>query len=154
MNNIDTSDWYNQKEGAVFVETAPFNPTNGYRPQGIHISDGTSEERIAIHTGLNGHLYIKTNAGTQADLTVSSSGVTANTFSKYSASWELNNVAVSVNGSVAVEDTDCSLPRNINKINIMAGATGSVDGCSSWVKKLAFYPIRLTNNELQDLSEE
>jgi len=154
MNNIDTSDWYNQKEGAVLVETAPFNPNNGYRPQGIHISDGTSSERIAIHTGLNGHLYIRTSDGVGANLTVSSSGVTANTFSKYSASWELNNVAVSVNGSVAVEDTNCSLPRNINKINIMAGATGSVDGCSSWVKKLAFYPIRLTNNELQDLSEE
>jgi hypothetical protein len=79
---------------------------------------------------------------------------TVDTVFKVAACYKLNDCAVSMNGAAAVTDvvatmptpTACSLGNTTN------GWTGGSNPLNGHIRSFAYYPLRLSNGQLQQLS--
>ena len=97
------------------------------------------------------------NSRTQLDVIASSTFLTRyNTttqkynFYKLAMAFEENNAAIT-DGFGTATDTSCVAPAVLSQLTL--GATYSTV-YSNWIKKIAFYPKRLSNTALQQLVED
>ena len=149
MNNIDTSEWFTQGKGTVFVQAKGFNVQLNERFWTL--SDGTSNNRIISRptTGINNILIYNFGGTLQASL---SQSITDNTYFKSVLSYAKDNINLSVDGNAVSNDSVAAIPI-VDRLNI---GSNYIDGntLNGTIKKLAYYPINLTNNELITLTEE
>jgi hypothetical protein len=153
MTGANFSSWYNQAEGTLFAD---YFQNNGLASGGglFTSSDNTNNNRIILTADGAGSgniqpgLYVTAAGAAQAAI-VAGIG-TQNSFNKLAGAYEINNFACSFNGEAAVEDTSGVLPV-VDRAYIGAGATGAtlINGT---IKKIAYYPIRVTNAQLQGLT--
>ena len=73
-------------------------------------------------------------------------------YAKIANAFAEDNFASSANGSVATTDTSGLVPRKINAMYIGAFYVNYDPFCGH-IKKISYYPERLTNAELQALTE-
>jgi hypothetical protein len=127
------SDFYNQSEGTIYVETLGRELGFNYV---YSISDGTSSNRIfAFHHNVN-HVFIRYSGATQADIDAGT--FTAGTLCRYAASFKQNDVRASIDGGAAVTDTSATLP-TVSKINIGARETNA-EQLNGHIKRLIYWP--------------
>jgi hypothetical protein len=149
MTGTNFSDWYRQDEGSVYAEGAPFNLASAGRLYSI--DDGTNTINNAIYSiaADASHFVVRRNGTTEA--TIDGGTFVANQFAKIAGAYKTNDVAASLDGSAIGTDTSVLLP-SVSRMRIGLGfSTNYLNGT---IKKLAYYPLRLTNNELVDLTEE
>jgi hypothetical protein len=149
MTGTNFSDWYRQDEGSVYAEGAPFNLASAGRLYSI--DDGTNTINNAIYSVATdaSHFVVRRNGTTEA--TIDGGTFVANQFAKIAGAYKTNDVAASLDGSAIGTDTSVLLPL-VSRMRIGLGfSTNYLNGT---IKKLAYYPSRLTNNELVDLTEE
>ena len=146
MTGTNFSSWYNISEGTIYSETSAYalNGTNWC------ISDGTSANRILSGFDATYNLFVSASGVTQAQITVGS--FTANTYGKVAGAYKTNDFAVSLNASLAGTDTLGVVPA-VNQLQIGGGA-GNASGSvlNGRIKKISYYPIRVTNTQLQSLT--
>ena len=145
MTGTNFSSWYRADEGTVYSEAsgATINGSSGI----YSISDGTGNNRIVSGFG-SSMLFVGVSGTTQANLAVGSD--TVNTYSKYSGAYKTNDFGFTRNGATVSTDTLGTLPI-VTTLYFGAGATG-VTSLNGTIKKVAYYPKRLTNAELQGLT--
>ena len=151
MTGTNFSDWYRADEGTLYAEAAiSANPVDGRVL--VEVGDGTSSNRMNISRGGSSN---QTNAilialgTTQAAITTLPSFI-LNVNSKATLAYKTNDFASSSNNNTVGTDTSGIIPV-VNKLEI--GATNT--GIARWngtIKKLAYYPQRLTNTQLQALT--
>jgi hypothetical protein len=142
MTGANFSSWYRADEGTLYMDMTgtPATATQ----TAFRLSNGTTANRI--QTGISGTASglfgrVDANASIQASL---GSTAAANTPYKTAFGYALNDFAVSINGASVSTDTSGILP----VVNIAEFLSGG-----STFKKLAFYPERLSNAQLQALTQ-
>jgi hypothetical protein len=149
MTGANFSSWYNQAEGAAYLEAASL--ATAYNGTAVAFSDGTLANRMVIR-GMNTASQSATigavnNVAQWTGLYLSQT--TAAT--KWAFGYKVNDVAVSRNSTTPLTDTDALLPV-VNQLSIGAEGNGSVI-YNGTIRKLSYYPKRLTNAELQALTQ-
>jgi hypothetical protein len=139
--------WYNVSEGSVFTE-ADTSRVAGDSSNIFTISDGTMDNRITAAAATQYHFYVSVAGVPQANIDVGT--YVDNVFSKNAGAYKVNDFADSLNGSVAGTDTSGTLPV-VNRLALGANAVagGQING---HIKRIAYYPRRLANSELQAIT--
>jgi hypothetical protein len=145
------SSWYRQDEGTLYYESSAFQVSE-YRPQGVTLSDGTANNRVVMHAGTTAHLFITKNNTNIVDIDATQNNQD-NVYSKKIACLKSNNFSVCIDGKDVGSDTTGETPI-VDRMYISAGYAGNLEtGDSSHVKKISYYPQRLTNEQLQNLTK-
>jgi hypothetical protein len=153
MTGTNFSDWYRQDEGTVYGEMmADFDNTGTGSSVALCEFYQNDSNRITIaSSGSSNTMQTDVFTGGSNRRTTLSSQ-TPNEFSKYSFGWEFDGQSASKDGEAIVEGgTDKALPTPTTlRIGLIAyGGTAP----RSFIKKLAYYPTRLTNAEIVALTE-
>jgi hypothetical protein len=140
--------WYRQDQGTLYVEAAQ---AKGGSPSLFAVDDTTASNRIiAFCPSQTSAGYRVVSSGTnQANINVGSIALQANF--KLAFGYEVNNFAGSLNGSAVVADTSGVVPSNISAARIGTNVA-SVNALNGTIKKLSYYPARLTDTQLQALT--
>jgi hypothetical protein len=160
MTGTNFSSWYRQDEGTFVIESRWFivqpsisisysflvnkEPGGSTTTGGIGIWNWSGSDRF------NG--YIFSDSGViqfNSDITPAESGSTLTTMTKQALAYRVNDAVIAANGFVDTTDTSVTLPTGLTTLNI--GFTSS-QFTSQYVKRLIYYPARLTTTELQALT--
>jgi hypothetical protein len=147
MVGSNFSSWFRADQGSVYCEASAAQDAAVWL---YSISDGSNNNRIEGFHWSTRQAQIVANNVDQA--LFDNGTVFVNTFAKTAVAYKLNDSALSLNGASPAVDTSCLVPLGINRLNIGGSSSGSVTS-SRVIKKLAFYPTRLTNAQLQALTQ-
>ena len=150
MTGANFSSWYTQGEGTIYIEAAANSSTTTMTA--LTISDNTSSNRIVLGTGVNNTIwnpFIITGGVGQATLSQSAS-YPPQTSQKLAVAYKVNDFAATTSGINPTTDNSGILPV-VDRVYIGAGATG-VAVLNSTIKRFSFYPLRLTDTNLQAIT--
>jgi len=149
ITGTNFSSWYNNAQGTLYSEASTYDVSSSGRT-GFAINDGTTQNRF-----VTGHSTVKAfiaKSGT-TQYTNSFGGVTVtnSVASRIALAYASNNVNAATNGVIGgVDDTVVEVPVvTQSTIGSLAGSSASLNGT---IRKIAYYPIRLTNAQLQALT--
>jgi hypothetical protein len=148
------SSWYNSSEGSIYCSFyRSLEPSTFHYPVGVrNQSDVNNRIFIIFSTAFNGII----RGGIVKDEVVQADSFTAAVYSRTSInksiiSYEENNVTAAASGSLGGTNTTAQIPQNINQMVVGAiGPTGQLNG---HISQLTYYPKRLPNAFLQNLTK-
>lgn len=145
MTGTNFSSWFNATAGTLYAEaTAPASAQTI-----ATISDNTNSNRILLQQGTNTRNVIITTGGVaQASV---SAAATFNQYAKAAAAFATNSCQIASNTVLGIEDTTLTLPV-VSRMYIGAGAVGTSGFLNGTIKKISYFPLRLTNTNLQALT--
>lgn len=147
MTGANFSSWYNAAEGTMFAESylrtgSPFIV--------VGISDGTTNNRSQIGAFTSGNQFFYVVGGVVQALFAATPST--NEFNnKQAFAYKTNDFAGVVNGGTAGVDTLGVVTNAVNQMQI-GSRTGVAEFANSTIKKIAYYPLRVTNAQLQGLT--
>lgn len=144
------TEWLSDAAGSVLLEVLmPFTPpSDGVLRRLLQIDDGTESNRISVYlSGAN--LVADMQSGGAAQVSATLGSITANTAKKVAYAWSANNAAAIAAGNTLQADTSCTVPTVTTARLGAASASGS--DLSGYLRRVRFYPRRLTDNELRAL---
>ena len=152
MTGINFSSWYNASEGTFTVQcdSAAVSASGAAVYYALGASDGTT-------SNINGVYLFQTTSygasvvGGAAQANITAGTVTVNTTQKIAYAYKANSFSAALNGAAANIDTSGSIP-TVDRLTVGASYSGS-NLINGHVAKLAFYPQRLTNNEVRAFSK-
>ena len=135
--------WYNQSEGTMVI-----NAVAQGGGELASFSDGTTANRILSASGVEFHLYVVVGGAVQANIDAGT--FPANTDAKLAFRYAANDFAAVINGGAVGTDTSGTLPA-VNRLTIGMSAisTAQING---HIRRVTFYPVRLSNTQLQALT--
>lgn len=159
MTGTNFSSWYNTSEGTIYFESATVNLS---ADRGTWAIGNNAESFFGNHMyevyagGLSGQRSFTVYSSGTAQAQLNASVVQqANTFSKGASAYARNNFAQAVNSVSTATDTSGNLPLVTNGFsigNLSAGWAGATVYLNGTIKKVAYYPARLTNAQLQAIT--
>lgn len=141
------SPWYNATEGTLYAEVALISSalTTGVTLDvGAGGAFGTTE-----YIGYNGTQW-RLNPNT-APISVTSS-VTTTSSAKVAAAIKANDSVISANGLIGIVDTACAVPSAPTTLSIGKAGWTAGNYLNGWLRRVTYYPRRLTNAELQTIT--
>ena len=145
MTGTNFSDWFNASEG-TFVANSAALVASGYS-RAVQVSDNTTSNFINVTTNTS---QIRTGGAFQASF-ASGGSVVAGQYYQTSLAYKLNDCASATNGGTTLTDTSVTLP-TVNQM-VIGGQTTTNIG-SGYIKKIMYWPSRLTNAEVQAFSKQ
>jgi hypothetical protein len=151
MTGANFSNWYNATTGAVFVDYATMQQT-GF-PSIVSASDGTNTNRIQLsHVSAARRAVVTAGGASQWDTQGGNLGsTTSGVFAKYALAYEASNYAAAVNGGTPATQLSGSVPTGLSRLSVGADGAG-VSYINGHIRRLAYFPRRLTNAELQAIT--
>lgn len=139
------SSWYRQDEGSLYCETSKRDIPSSVVPVSV---DAGTLDYIFLNLRSSESFEIKKNNKYQVS-NLGFSDVTAETYHKIIGAYKKDSAAVSINGLSPLIENTCEIPL-VSRLTIgsFIGDTQNVH-----IKKLAYYPQRLTNEQLQQLTK-
>ena len=148
MTGANFSSWFNNGEGTLYSEAKLLAVPGGSDYPGIVKISTDSGNKLGFYTtptATSTYFSVSADSTSSADMPVAQSPV--NSFLKIASVYKVNDFAVSVNASTVGTDTSGIVPVVI-KMDI-----GTYDNIwNGHIKKIAYYPIRVTNAQLQALT--
>lgn len=154
MTGTNFSDWFNASEG-TFTLTSIAGTNVGYA------SGAYTQRGLEVSSATNAYMAIaRLNTATTARLLVvdgttqvaiDQSNYTQNTASTFTFGYKLNNYVFAGNGATVTTDTAATVP-TCSTLNI-GKATTAEGFLNGWIRKINYYPMRLTNAEVQAFSK-
>lgn len=143
MTGTNFSTWYNQTQGTFYAHAT----ANGFTTNEMifSLTDGTLASTIQAY--LDTSTQIQTNIWNNGTLYLTN---TVGTAFKYALGVETNNCSVTLNAGTVTTDTSVGPPYSYSQFNI-GNRNGSLI-FNGTIKKLAYYPLRVTNAQLQALT--
>ena len=138
---------FNEDEGTLFTEARTFVHNNSHRV--LSISDGTTSNRIIMQAHTENHLFVGSGGATQAAL--DAGRYYSNQYSKHSAAYQENNFAACLDGGTVATDSLGTIP-TVDIMNIGVGATANFSFLNGHIKKIQYFPRRLSDTELQEIT--
>lgn len=152
ITGTNFSSWYNQTEGTLFTEASVGYaiPSSGF-PVVASLNDGTSNNRIEngfLTTTLGGFEAVAGGAF-QAGMYPGSSA----SLRKLAGTYKINDFAVCVNGGSVSTDTSGTIPV-VDRLRLgeRNSTTNSSNFLNGHIRRITYYPRRLTDAELQALT--
>jgi hypothetical protein len=146
MTGTNFSSWYNQAEGTFYsrFDTAPAGGTAQRRI--IYASDNTANNRIDLSLGTDGistAINVIVGGVTQASIapTVSATNI--------AGAYQVNSFSAAAMGVLGTPDNSGTVP-TVSQQNIGSGLGN--EHLNGHVQKIAYYPLRVTNAQLQALT--
>lgn len=137
--------WYNQSEGTFFAEFRPY-AEGGFNA--ATVTDGGFNNRIQVASA-NNFQFAVMNGGTYQAL-IDAGTISAGAINKVAGAYRVNDFAASLNNSAAVTDTSGTVPTlTVFNIGSLSGLAEFING---HIRSIRFYPVRLTNAQLQALT--
>jgi hypothetical protein len=151
MTGTNFSSWYNASEGTIVSETAIYS-TVARNGAAYDINDTTGNNRTiyrTITTVSNDQAVIRSGGVLSASL---STVAAVNTSPRKAAlTYKANDFALSANGSAVVSSSSGAVPVSVTQMQLGSGV-----GPSEWInghlRRITYYPTRLTNAQLQALT--
>jgi hypothetical protein len=144
------SSWYNQTEGTVFV-TSSLTGSSTVRDL-VNISDGTSANTIAIRWAAASQAQFSITVASVNQVNIAPAGYsTLNQFYNRAIGYKLNDFAQSINTVLVGTDTAGTLP-TASRLSIGAVADGTT-AFTGTIKRLTYWPTRLANTTLQQITQ-
>ena len=145
MTGTNFSSWYNAGEGTLYAEAVSFGASSNT----FSISDGTSSNWIYLISRQNAvsasGAVVNANGTTQASL----GSFTFSTTNKIALGYKANDFGASVNSATVITDTSGIIP--ITNAAYL-GARGDGFSSSQTIKKIAYYPLKVSSANLQALT--
>jgi hypothetical protein len=140
---------YNQSEGTVFVE---WKQSIGAASYVAMLSDGTATNRSMVRQFANGSAYYSTitNSVSQGDILTGT--VVDNQSNKIGVVYKHNDAAGVLNGASAVTDATFLVPEGVSTLSIGSYTVGSSQYINGHIKSIQYYPRRLSNAQLVELT--
>jgi hypothetical protein len=150
MTGANFSSWYRADEGTFYADVK--SQSSGAC---VEANNGASSDRVAVSFDAANSRMAGVNAisGVYTAIVYSLAGTTPNSASNKGAfAYKENDFALSANASAVSTDTNGQVgkPNQVRLGSSGLGATGEFINGS--IRKLAFYPKRLTNPQLQALT--
>lgn len=156
MTGTNFSSWYNATEGTMYAEGILNNTavTGAQTRRLVDINDNTANNRITMGRGATAAVarFIYTVSGT--NLNGANGQTIAGVFpsAKLAVAFKAGDYACSGNGSAATTSTAASVPV-VDRLSIGNDAAVTANSAANGtIKRIAFYPRRLTNAELQAIT--
>lgn len=152
MTGTNFSSWYNATEGAFYGEALIAQIASGGASILFEAGDGTTSNRIVVFRNTNVATtseYVFTSGSNQAALDVNNV-FAANAIGKFAAAYKVNDFQAAGNTVLSSADTLGTVP-TVSRLYI-GNSTGSGNFWNGVVRKIAYYPMRLTNAQLQALT--
>jgi hypothetical protein len=146
MTGTNFSSWFNAGEGTLYAEAS--GQTSG-RVAYLSANNDVSNFYNLSFESNTGRWYGAYNGTNQFNIEISP--YTNKSFAKFAGVYKVNDFAISFNNSSASTDTSGNLATGINQLNLGAYPTNSFM-LNGTIKKLAYYPLRVTNAQLQALT--
>ena len=152
MVGSNFSEWYRQDEGSFYLESQAVSRTaQGHASAGVSNSTAANVFYIQMFTPSNIFNYAVNGNVTQAALSADVTPL-ANVNYKTAFGYKTNDFASSFNGGVIKTDTSGTLPQNINMLTLGTLFIGSNQPLTGTIKKFSYYPVRISNAQLQGLT--
>lgn len=146
------SPWFNAVEGTLFAQFDEYISSSSITNQVFaSLNDGTANNEMLLYRsggGFDARFAILTSGALQADVATSIT-IAQNTAYKTAGAYKLNDIAASTSGNTPGTDTSATIP-TVSALQI-GGGRGTT-AFSGHLRRLAYYPRRLTNAELQALT--
>jgi len=137
---------FNTEVGSVVAEYTPIKVTSDVSAVFEVSSDSTTDR--AYHSASTGnHWVVRSANSVSANIDIGTIPEGAN---KVSAVYKKDDFAISVNGASVSTDTAGNVPTSITEMNIGSLYNGFY--LNGHIKSIKYYPRRLTNAQLQDIT--
>lgn len=150
MTGTNFSDWYNASEGSLSANFTSGGDTLGTRVFDITDTGGNNRAAILGSTGGGSGPYFLVVSGGATQASTTAGTFTVNTTYTVVGGYKVNSFAASINGAAPSTDASGIVPNVPDKAYIGTDGTNYLNG---WVKKLAYWPQRLINAEIQAFSK-
>ena len=146
MTGTNFSSWYNASEGTLYAEGTTFasSSTNAV----MLVGNGTTGNRMFAIIGGSGVSAAPAQITAYGVVQTAFSNVTFASENKVAMAYKVNDIAVSANGATSLTDTTALIAladRMLIRNNASASSSGTL-------RKLAYYPLRLTDAQLQAIT--
>jgi hypothetical protein len=156
MEGDNFSDWYNQSEGSIFMQSSlldvgntggkvlwSINQVGGFG-EGFYMVNENNQTSITINAYYGGSNQAQFGGPT---------GITTNQYHKIIFSYQENNVNACFDGTVGIADTSVGIA-TVGRLVIGNNAWGSIlNPGDCHISQLTYYPRRLTDDQLQNLTK-
>lgn len=146
------SSWYNQGQGTLFAEFSWIGLKSAAGQRVVVMDDGTTTANywglLATSANAMQNLVIVNNV-TEATNGTPATTYSANTYYKQIVALAFNSTVAAVNGVAGTDDTVVTMPV-VSVLRIGASSAGVVSNIR--FRRIAYYPLRLTNAQLQALT--
>jgi hypothetical protein len=150
MTGANFSNWYNAVEGTVYFESQTAQGSGAY-PYSLFGVD-TFTRIFANYNTLNRMNSGIRIAGTfDASVNTPSDSAPINTFGKGATAYKVDDFGFSWNGAAALTDTSTALP-TILALYIGGNGGLATNFLNGHIRRIAYYPRRLANAELQGIT--
>jgi hypothetical protein len=137
---------YNTKVGSVVAEYLPIKVTSDVSAV-FEISSDSTDDRAYHSASTGNHWLVRSGNAVSANIDV---GTVAEGANKVSGVYKKDDFAISLNGASVSTDTSGNVPTSITEINMGSLYNGYY--LNGHIKSIKYYPRRLTNAQLQDLT--
>jgi hypothetical protein len=155
MTGTNFSSWYNSSEGSVVTNI---------KYDGAPISGTTNRTGYVLYNATNGNMrqiwwegtntgaFLGENpAGSYVIVTNVAQTITQGSTNKIATAYKLNDFPITQNGGTIATDTSGTPP--VTTSLFIGNFAGSYDWVNGRVAQLLYYPKRLTNSQLQNLTK-
>jgi hypothetical protein len=154
--SIPRSSWFNISQGTFYAEAlggiASTVGAYGTNVCFIASTNNASPERLGIYFNSGTTTTINTFNGTNS-YTATSSAFTAGVFHRVASFYETTGIGMTADaGTVATTAGILPIYQTFTNLNIGQNYVSNGNYLNGTIKKLAYYPKRLTNAELQGLT--
>lgn len=150
----DLGPWYSQAHGTFFVEFTQGQIGVGSVGNYVYASSAvSSQNRIVLRNGLGqGNIYGTTSNGAAVlQSEVYGGTIQSGTPGRAALAIALNDVGISLNGRPVITDALAELPTP-DRIGIGSATSGATQYANSTIKRIRYYPRRLSDAELITLT--
>ena len=157
MTGVNFSSWFNQAAGTLYAEASipGFSASSVQTHFTASINDGTTSNRTlirAVSNGLGGIVFDgQVISGGVASFDSNDTLGAANTPLRQALAYQVNDFAQCANGGTVSTDNSGVLPLAGNLLSIGVGVPGGTPQSQN-IRRIAYYPFRLTNAQLQALT--
>jgi len=146
IEGTNFSSWYNQSEGTMFAEASAAGAAGI-----VGFNDGSASERFRVgFAGSNNAAVVVVDGGVvQTNINTSGNSTPYNQYHKLCNAISENNLSLSYNGAL-LSDNSLSVP-SVNKMTI-GSAIGITDRVNGHITRLTYYPYRLADATLQEIT--
>lgn len=143
-------DFFNPTEGTFVAEYQVNTLSSTQRI--LYFGDGTNSNRYDISIATNGRIsgFVASAGSSQGSLT-SVGAVTPNDVFRFSYGYKVDDIGLALNAESTVIDLSATLPIGVDQMKL--GNSSAAGNLSGYIRKVMYYPHRLTNAEIQAFSK-
>jgi hypothetical protein len=149
---IKDMSFYNYSEGTLYGKYTPKTTSSWRTVARIGASTDTDALYLRISSGDNKEWQAYANNVLQANIEAASSAYTDGTEAVGVGAYKENDFVTAWDGTLIGTDTTAEVPYTVSEMSIGADSNGT-NNINGTIKKVAYYPERLSNAELVALTE-